>query len=600
MYNSYKFFLTIFLLTVLKSYSQAPADLIQNVNSRKTTCLNGKWSIIIDPYENGFYNHRYQEHPNGYFKNQAPKDNTELIEYKFDNANTLHVPGDWNSQREELLWYEGTIWYKFSFDYVPTHNSRQFLHFGAVNYEAHVYLNGEKLGVHVGGFTPFQFEVTGKVKDQNNFVVLKVDNKRHKNAIPTVNTDWWNYGGITRDVNLVEVPSTYIKDYFIQLKKGSLDEVSGWVKLDGKDKSKTVRIEIPEASISKEVKADTSGLAKIDFKAKLKLWSPDQPKLYKVIVSADQNKVEDQIGFRSIETKGQDILLNKKSVFLKGICLHEEIATDKRRAYSKEDAELLLGWAKELGCNYVRLAHYPHNEHMTRTADRLGLMVWSEVPVYWTILWEDKEVYNNAKNQVTEMVSRDKNRSSIVLWSVANETPIKESRNLFLKNLTEVVRSLDNTRLVTAATDVLSESGNTQMLDDPLGEYLDVLGCNEYIGWYGDKKPAEAENYIWKTTYNKPMIISELGADCLYNFHGDKSERFTEEYQEDFYVHQINMLKKIPFLRGVTPWILVDFRSPRRPLPYIQDYWNRKGLISERGEKKKAYYVLKKYYETLK
>ncbi|HXA00783.1 MAG TPA: glycoside hydrolase family 2 TIM barrel-domain containing protein [Cytophagaceae bacterium] len=595
----------IVLIVLLDSFSnlvaQHYADLMTNAQSRSNVNLNGKWNIIIDPYENGFYNYRFEENPNGYFKNDKPKDNTELIEYSFENHNWLYVPGDWNSQRDKLELYEGTIWYKTSFDLTKTKaDNRLFLYFGAANYESYVYLNGEKLGKHTGGFTPFQFEITDKVTEKENFVVVKVDNKRYKDAVPTVNTDWWNYGGITRDVKVLEVPKTYIKDYFIQLKKNSVNEITGFVKLDGASSSEKIKIEIPEAGISTEIMTDQNGVALLNLKAKFKLWSPEDPKLYQVVISTETDKVEEAIGFRSIETEGQNILLNKKPIFLKGICIHEEVPSDARRAYSMEDARLLLTWAKEMGCNYVRLAHYPHNENMTRLADQMGLMVWSEIPVYWTIQWENQTTFENAKNQLTEMITRDKNRASIILWSMANETPVKDARTAFLKNLVDITRELDNTRLVTAALEVHNETGDTKILDDPLGQYLDVLGCNEYIGWYGDKKPADCESYTWKTIYNKPLVISELGADCLFGLHGDKSKRFNEEYQEDFYIHQINMLKKITFLRGVSPWILADFRSPRRPLPYIQDFWNRKGLISEKGEKKKAYFILKKYYQEIK
>jgi beta-glucuronidase len=139
----------------------------------------------------------------------------------------------------------------------------------------------------------------------------------------------------------------------------------------------------------------------------------------------------------------------------------------------------------------------------------------------------------------------------------------------------------------------------TQMIDDPLGEYLDVLGCNEYVGWY-DGLPEKADRLEWRSKYQKPLVMSEFGGDALYGHHGDALTRWTEEYQENIYQHQIAMLKKIPFLRGTSPWILTDFRSPRRPLPRIQDYWNRKGLISSRGEKKKAFYVLQQWYRELR
>jgi beta-glucuronidase len=253
-----------------------------------------------------------------------------------------------------------------------------------------------------------------------------------------------------------------------------------------------------------------------------------------------------------------------------------------------------------MGCNFVRLAHYPHNENMVREADRLGLMVWSETPVYWTILWENPETFANASNQLAESIARDKNRASIVLWSVANETPVGEARTAFLRKLAAQVRSLDSTRLVTAAllhhNDGGAAQGTTDLLDDPLGADLDVLGCNEYLGWY-DGLPDKADHIDFKTIYNKPLIMSEFGADALYGLHGDPLTRWTEEYQENVYRHQVAMLSRIPSLRGTSPWVLMDFRSPRRTLENIQGFFNRKGLVSVRGDKKKAFYVMQEFYQ---
>jgi beta-glucuronidase len=186
----------------------------------------------------------------------------------------------------------------------------------------------------------------------------------------------------------------------------------------------------------------------------------------------------------------------------------------------------------------------------------------------------------------------------VILWSVANETPVGDARNKFLKGLIDYARSLDSTRLLTAANERHYENPTTQVVDDPLGEYLDVLGCNEYVGWY-DGVPGKADGLTWKVALNKPLVISEFGADALYGKHGDKSARWTEEYQKDLYEHQIAMLRKIPSLRGISPWILTDFRSPRRPLAGIQDFYNRKGLISSRGEKKQAFFVLQNFYREL-
>ena len=579
--------------------AQQSTPLITNIQGRDTISLNGSWQVIIDPYETGYYDYRFQPRGDGYFKNTKPKSPSDLVEYDFDSSQQLQVPGDWNSQDQRLLFYEGTLWYKRSFDYQKKDRKRLFVYFGAANYVADVYLNGEKLGRHEGGFTPFDFEITSLVKDKDNFLVVKVDNKRRRDAVPTLNTDWWNYGGLTREVRLVELPSLFVEDYFLQLAKGSLDEVQGFVKLNGASAGESLSIEIPEARLKQQVTTDSRGLAQVRFPAKLQLWTPENPKLYEVVISSARDSIRDRIGFRSIEAKGSDLLLNGKPIFLRGISIHEESPLRGGRAFSEDDARMLLGWAKELGCNFVRLAHYPHNENMVRMADQLGIMVWAEIPVYWTILWDNQETLKNAQNQLGELITRDRNRAAVILWSVANETPVSEPRNTFLKSLIDSARALDPTRLITAANERHYADPSTQVVDDPLGQYLDVLGCNEYVGWY-DGLPEKADGLTWKVTLNKPLVISEFGADALYGKHGDKGQRWTEEYQKDVYEHQIAMLKKIPALRGMSPWILTDFRSPRRPLPGIQDFFNRKGLISSRGERKQAFFVLQKFYRELK
>ncbi|HYD85566.1 MAG TPA: glycoside hydrolase family 2 TIM barrel-domain containing protein, partial [Opitutus sp.] len=342
-----------------------------------------------------------------------------------------------------------------------------------------------------------------------------------------------------------------------------------------------------------------NGVARFEIAApQLALWSPEQPRLYTVELAAGDDRIAEKIGFRTIETRGTDILLNGESIFLRGISLHEENPLRGGRATTPADARILLGWAKELGCNFVRLAHYPHNEHMARVADELGLMLWAEVPVYWTIAWENPDTLANAQNQLTELIVRDRNRASVIVWSVANETPVSEPRTRFLKSLVDLARSLDNARLVSAAMEVETDPAddNHKIVEDPFGKYTDLLSFNQYVGWYVGL-PDKLQKIRWTLAYEKPVVISEFGADALQGLHADKLTRFSEEYQEDLYVQTLAMLQKIPAWRGTTPWILCDFRSPRRPLPHVQDGWNRKGLIAENGTKKKAFYVLKKFYE---
>ena len=573
--------------------------LIQNIFGRKTYSLNGAWHAIVDPYENGYYDYRYQPlADDGYFANRKPTSKSDRIEYDFDRSETLQVPGDWNSQRKELYLYEGTVWYKTDVRSVPAPGRRLFAYFGAANYEAKVYCNGKLLGAHVGGFTSFNVELTELLEANDNFLVVKVDDRRQRDAVPTLNTDWWNYGGLTRDVTLVDVPATFIRDYSLQASQGARHRLSGWVQLDGPEAEQDVSVGIPELGKTVTVRTDARGFAAIELEVEVTLWSPERPKLYAVTFVARTDHVEDRIGFRTLETSGPDILLNGKPIFLRGISLHEQAPLREGRAFSEADGRTLLGWAQELGANFVRLAHYPHNEHALRLADELGLLVWAEIPVYWTIDWENPATLANAKNQLSEMITRDKNRASVIIWSVGNETPLSDPRLRFMSELVSTARKLDPSRLISAALERHESEPKTQLIDDPLGAELDVLGCNEYLGWY-EGMPDRPDGVIWKTTYDKPLVISEFGADALQGHHGDALTRWTEEYQASVYEHQIGMLERIPFLRGVTPWILMDFRSPRRALPGIQDFWNRKGLLSEQGAKKQAFFILRRYYERI-
>ena len=575
-------------------------ELIQNSGARTALDLDGEWHIIVDPYENGFYNHRYEEKPDGYFRNARAAGPSDLVEYDFSSAPVLQVPGDWNSQAEQLFLYEGTVWYQKDFAVRVQPGKRYLLYFGAVNYTAIVYVNGAKVGRHEGGFTPFQFDVTEHLKDGDNFVVVKVDNRRERDNVPTVNTDWWNYGGITRPVRLLEVGATFLLDYFVQLDPQSDRAIAGWVQLagDATDSGAKVRLQIPELQLDMTLATDAGGHAAFRVDASPALWSPQDPKRYEVQISVGGETVQDRIGFRRIAVHGEDILLNGESVYLRGISIHEEAPLRAGRAWSEADARTTLGWALELGCNFVRLAHYPHNEAMLRLADEMGLLVWSEIPVYWTVQFERESVYHKAEQQLTEMISRDKNRAAVILWSVANETPNTAARFDFLDRLVTRTRLLDASRLVTAALDTQTSRDNVKRIDDPFAAKVDVIGLNSYCGWYSDA-PEDCASLAWQSDYAKPVIVSEFGAGALQGRHGAENERWTEEYQASVYAHNLTMLRNMSFVRGTTPWILKDFRSPRRPLPGIQDFWNRKGLVSESGVRKQAWYVLQDFYREM-
>ena len=596
----------LYLFLATPTFSQEA--LIINAYNRPSTTLNGYWKYIIDPYENGYYNYRYepfdqQEFPwaSAFFLDSKPKSPSDLLEYDFALSDSMLVPGDWNSQKKELLYYEGTLWYKQSFDYsLAREDNRLFIYFEACNYKTEVYFNGQKLGTHLGGFTPFNFEITQLVKDKDNFLIVKVDNKRLKEGVPTLNTDWWNYGGLTRDVKVIETAPNFIRDYFIQLSPENDKKIKGYVQLDGQNiRQKQIQLSIPELNINKELKTDDAGYVAFEIAVEnIQHWSIENPLLYEVTLSTNEEKLKDQIGFRSIETKGAQILLNQKPIYLKGISIHEESPLRGGRGYSKEDAEQLLDWVQELGCNYIRLAHYPHNEHMLRLADQKGILVWEENPVYWTISWNNKATYQNAENQLSELISRDKNRASVIIWSMANETPNVPARNEFLTKLAKYTKAKDPTRLISAALEQKNYQNNPSIrtIDDPFAEIVDVLSFNQYIGWY-DGLPEKCATISWHITQDKPLVISEFGAGAKQGLHGDKNVRWTEEFQEDLYIQTLKMIDKVEKVQGMSPWILVDFRSPRRVLPKIQDGWNRKGIIAEDGKKKKAFFILQQFYK---
>jgi beta-glucuronidase len=570
-----------------------PTTVLVAVDQRTTQqSLNGDWHYILDPYQNGLGSGR-----NGYpADEELPAGSNKLIEYSFAKSPTIKVPGDWNTQKESLMNYEGGFWYERHVQLQPLPGRRSFLHIGAANYRARVWINGKLQCIHEGGFTAFDCEVTNTVKSGDNSIVIFVDSTRIADGVPTLKTDWYNYGGLTRDVSLVTVPVSFIDDFDLHLDRATRSRIEGYVHVDGAQAGTQVSVELPDAKLRAEGVTDANGRVAISLPATgLTLWSPETPKLYHVVLKAGADTLTDEIGFRTIEVSGSRILLNGAPVTLHGVSIHAEAPFRTGRVNNDQDVDALLGWVKELGGNFMRLAHYPHDQRMTRAADKLGILVWSEVPVYWAVEFDREDVFAKSQQQLHEEIRRDRDKASVILWSIANETPNNASRTAFLTRSAEFVHQEDATRLVTAALLVRGDV-KTKVIDDPLGKALDVIGFNEYIGWY-EGVPADSDATEWKISYDKPLIVSEFGGGAKAGLHGTIDQRWTEEYQADLYRHQIGMLNKIPQLRGSTPWVLMDFRSPVRELPGIQDGFNRKGLVSDQGKKKAAFFILQKAYK---
>ena len=515
----------------------------------------------------------------------------------------LNVPGDWNSQYPELKFYEGTMWYARHFDASQEPGKRYFLYFGAVSYRCNIYLNGDRIASHEGGFTPFQVEVTKLLKQGDNFLVVEANNRRSVDAIPALAFDWWNYGGITRDVMLITTPEVYINDYFIQLDKHKPDLIHAQVILSDKV-SENVTVSIPELKLSKTIRTDEHGIAKASFKVRnLIRWAPDAPKLYDVTISSGNDSVTEEIGFRNIEVDGTKILVNGKPTFMRCISFHEEIPQRKGRAFSQEDAVMLLSEAEALGVNMIRLAHYPQNEYIVRLAEKMGILLWQEIPVWQAIDFTDQQTRQKAGKMLSDMIWRDRNRCAVGFWGVANETKTSQPRNEFLSYLLDMGKSLDTSRLYTAAFDLAYYESSTKHFEmhDDFTQKLDVVAVNKYMGWY-HPWPVDPTEAVWDVCATKPLIISEFGGEALYGQSGAgvAAHEWSEDYQAELYRDNLEMFKHIPNLAGVSPWILFDFRSPYRFHPTNQEDWNRKGLVSDQGYRKKAWYLMHEYYMTKK
>lgn len=580
-------------------------DLMINVYGRDYTLLNGKWDAIIDLYDQG--------RGKKVWENRKPEKPEEFFEYSFDNGLRLDVPGDFNSQLPQLQYYEGTVWYARHFEIGKVQSGhRLYLYFGAVSYRCIIYLNGKRIASHEGGFTPFQVEVTGDVIEGDNFLTVEVSNRRSVDAIPAMSFDWWNYGGITRDVMFVSVPDTYIKDYMVQLDKNAPDVINANVRMSSQVPAGSyVTVSIPELKVSKSISLDKDGYGEASFRVKkFQRWSPDSPKLYDVRLaytgggsSAEEDAVSEQIGFRNISVDGTRVLVNGKPTFMCCVSFHEEIPQRMGRAYSEADASMLLSEAKALGVNMVRLAHYPQNEYIVRMAERMGIILWQEIPVWQGIDFENAATMEKALRMFSEMLYRDKNRCAVGFWGVANETRPSPARNAFLRRELAFGRSVDSTRLYTAAFDNVyfkKEFGEFRIEDDFVDD-LDVVSFNKYMGWYAPW-PADPSECRWNVAPGKPVIISEFGCEAQFGQHGDAgwAGSWSEEFQADQYRKNLEMFDHIPNLAGVSPWILFDFRSPFRFHPTNQDGWNRKGLVSDKGQRKQAWFIMRDYYNEKK
>jgi beta-glucuronidase len=554
-------------------------------SGRDKELLSGWWNYGIDQYDTcvraKWYEEKYQDDEGRY----------NPMDFSFDDWDKMYLPSCWNTQQEKLFLYEGSIVFTRTFKYFNRGEKRVFLKFGAANYNAKVFLNKQYLGCHNGGSTPFYFEVTGLLQEVNRILVV-VNNTRKKTNVPCENTDWFNYGGLYRDIELLRLPETFIKDFTLSLvPDGTFGRLQAEVLAEGSRTEGEARLRIKGLGLDVPVRI-SGGRGTVVLEARPELWSPETPVLYEVELSFGEDVLREKIGFREIKTVGTDIYLNGRKIFLKGICTHEE-SVRNGKAVTEEEIRENFRLAKEMNCNYMRLAHYPHTEKASKLADEMGIMLWEEIPVYWAIDFGNAETYSDAENQLTELIKRDRNRASVIIWSVGNENADTEARLKFMSRLARKAKELDPTRLVSAAC-MLDHTNH--IINDRLADDLDIIGANQYYGWYQtnfDNLVKLFEN----SNPSKPVVITEFGADAKPGHRGTADDKGTEDCQLDIFRKQVEVLARIPYVKGTSPWILYDFRCPRR-LHFTQNYYNTKGLLSaDKKYRKPAFYVMQKFYE---
>jgi beta-glucuronidase len=553
---------------------------------RQTVSLDGEWLMTLDLFDEGLRQRWFELDETPPSQWAVPRD------YEIEAGEPVPVPSCWNVLKPEWTYFEGGAWYTRWFDWQPAAGAeRTILSFGAANYVALVFLNGVHVGGHRGGSTPFCLEITDQLQAGRNRLQVYVENRRQADRVPMHHIDWFNYGGIYREVALVPLPDVFIRQASAALQADRTSirfdlALSGMV-----DGEATVTIAALGVAQTIAVKA---GKGSLTVAATPELWSCRTPRLYDVCFAFRTDSVMERIGFRTIEARGTQILLNGEPVWLKGVCVHED-DLDLGKVSGEADIRRRLQHARDLGCNFLRLSHYPHHEAVARFADEEGFLLWAEVSVYWAIDFGNPDTLADARNQLSELICRDINRASVILWGVGNENADTDARLAFMADLAKTARCLDPSRLVGAACLINRESFT---IEDRLAEHLDVIGLNEYFGWY-EPSFSGLERLLANSNPGKPVIISETGADGSPGHRGAGRVLFTEDWQAEFYRQQFSRITATPYVAGLAAWLLYDFRTERRQTSFQRGF-NRKGLIAaDKTTAKLAFHALASCYRSL-
>ncbi len=556
--------------------------LFKEHDKRQVVSLGGFWRFIEDAEGKGESEEWFKNFP--------------------ENTEKMFVPSCWNLSLGKFEYF-GIAWYQREID-ITSKNS--LLEFEGVLSYAKVWLDGEYLGDHYGGYTSFAFKLTNMEIGIHTLTVM-VDNSADDTTLPSDVADWYRYGGIIRDVKLHNLGNTYISSMHISYELSEKnDSARVFVKANISsligERQENITLNFDGKEIAKKtITLGDENAVEFEFSAEnINPWDIGAPNLYTAKIATSDDDLADRIGFRRIETKENKIFLNGKSVFLKGVNRHED-HPEFGNAFPVSLMQKDLDIIKNLGCNTIRGSHYPNSKEFLDLLDENGILFWSEIPMWGEQSVETLEkpiLLSRALYMHTEMVNQYFNHPSIVIWGMHNEIETKEQIAVDItEKIYKLLKSLDSSRLITYATDRAEK--------DICLKYCDFISINKYFGWYGGGTDAWKgffdELKVWfkkQGVKEKAVVMSEFGGAALYGNHTFDNIKWSEEYQANLLSESMDAFIESGMVCGTYVWHFADARTIR-PVTDRARGFNNKGILNEYRKPKASYFAVQEKYQKL-
>jgi len=549
------------------------------------------------------------------FKKNIEVTDKLIIDESFDMINVPHTYNGFDGQDGGNDYYKGkAVYVKKLIRPLVSPESDFILNFEGVNSIARVYIDGEFVQEHRGGYSRFRVNITRFFEKKDAIMLaVEVDNANHSDVYPQM-ADFTFYGGIYRNVSLISVPKTRFDiEYYAASGVAVTSKIDGddaiiditaYVK--DSDESDMVMVEVKDGDSYEDVGfvvAPAKKITKLSMKIdNAHLWNGvEDPFLYKLSVKlVRHNEVLDNVevnhGIREYYVDpDKGFFLNGKSLPLRGVSRHQD-RLGKGNALAEldhfDDYDLIM----DVGANSVRLAHYQQDDYFYELCDRYGLVVWAEIP-FISRMNKDPKAHENAMEQMKELIYQNYNHSSICFWGISNEITIAgdiPGLTDNLRELDELVKSIDKTRLTTMA------QVSMLPMDSDHNQITDILAYNLYFGWYGGKY---TDNEVWFDKFramhpNRAVGLSEYGCEGIISWHSNTPEckDYTEEYQAEYHEHMAKLLAERPEIWGSYVWNMFDFDCDMRDEGGVKGR-NNKGLVTiDRKIKKDSFYLYKAYW----